>query len=383
MMSGGPGSDTYLVDSPNDLVLEFITSGAGGKDLVVTSITYTTPANVENLQALDDFVIDLNGNELDNVLSGNNKNNDLKGEAGRDTLIGGAGNDSLDGGSGVDRLAGGAGNDNYWVDNRLDAVIEISGEGDDTVFANASFTLPSNVEHLMLQEGGNWTGAGNSLNNHIKGNSSNNVLAGGMGTDTLEGGNGDDLYILSDSLDKIIDTGGSDSVRTSISLSLPDMIENGELMGFADLWLNGNRYDNQLTGNMGDNILQGGDGVDTMTGGAGSDQFVIAHNGAGLAPDVITDFQAGVDLLVIDLMSYGIDPVALGILSSGAVNSNAFVKGAGVRPLDPNDHYLLDTALGTLRFDPDGNGTQAAVELVKFVGVVDNAFSGNDIYIAI
>jgi Ca2+-binding RTX toxin-like protein len=262
-------------------------------------------------------------------------------------------------------------------------VIELSGEGADTVYASTNFTLPSNVENLELLEGGDWTGAGNSLNNHIKGNSGANVLAGGMGTDTLEGGAGDDLYILSDSLDQIIDTAGKDTIRTSVSMTLPDMIENGELMGFADLWLNGNRFDNQLTGNMGDNILNGGGGVDTLTGGAGSDQFVIAFNGVGRAADSVTDFKAGVDLLVLDLVSFGIDPVALGLLSSGTVSSNAFVKGIGVRPLDPNDHYLLDTAQGMLRFDPDGNGPQAAVDLVKFVGVVDSAFAGTDIYIAI
>lgn len=382
-LSGGPGNDTYVVDSVGDLVLELIATGAGGKDLVLTSIAYTAPANTENLQAQEGVAINLTGNELDNAIVGNALQNHLKGEAGRDTLIGGAGNDSLDGGSGVDRLAGGSGNDSYWVDSRLDTVIELSGEGTDTVYASTNYTLPSNVENLELLEGGDWTGAGNSLNNHIKGNSGANVLAGGMGTDTLEGGAGDDLYILSDSLDPIIDTAGKDTIRTSVSMTLPDMIENGELMGFADLWLNGNRFDNQLTGNMGDNILHGAGGVDTLTGGAGSDQFVIAFNGSGSAADSVTDFKSGVDLMVVDLVSFGIDPVALGLVSSGTVSSSAFVKGVGVRPLDPNDHYLLDTAQGMLRFDPDGNGPQAAVDLVKFVGVVDSAFAGTDIYIAI
>ena len=382
-LSGGPGHDTYVVDSAGDVVLELIASGAGGKDLVLTSITYTAPANIENLQALDGHVIDLTGNELDNVLVGNEQDNRLVGGAGRDTLMGGAGNDSLDGGTEVDRMAGGAGNDSYWVDSRLDTVIELPNEGVDTVYASSNYTLPSNVENLVLLEGGDWTGAGNSLNNHIKGNSGNNVLAGGMGADTLEGGDGDDLYILSDNLDLIIDTGGKDTIRTSVSMTLPNMIENGELMGFADLWLNGNALSNHLTGNMGDNILQGGGGSDTLTGGAGSDQFIISNNGTGVAPDAITDFQAGVDLLVIDLVSFGIDPVALGLMSSGTVSSSAFVKGAGIRPLDPNDHYLLDTAQGMLRFDPDGTGPQTAIDLVKFVGVVDKDFASSDIYIAI
>ena len=109
----------------------------------------------------------------------------------------------------------------------------------------------------------------------------------------------------------------------------------------------------------------------------------ISNNGTGVAPDAITDFQAGVDLLVIDLVAFGIDPVALGLMSSGTVSSSAFVKGVGIRPLDPNDHYLLDTAQGMLRFDPDGTGPQTAIDLVKFVGVVDKDFASSDIYIAI
>lgn len=383
VMTGGPGADTYFVDSVSDLVLELIGGGAGGRDLVMTQISLTAPANVEHLRAEAGYAIHLTGNALDNALEGNEFANTLLGGDGRDVLFGNAGNDTLDGGTGVDKAIGGAGDDVYKVDSRLDVIQELADEGLDTVWASSHCTLPSNVENLFLTEGGDWAAAGNSLPNHIVGNSGNNVLAGGLGIDTLEGGLGDDTYVLNDRGDVIIDTGGLDGIRTSLDTELPTGIENLLLVGITDAVGTGNDVNNLLVGNVGDNVLDGGAGVDTLTGGAGSDQFVLARNGVGLGPDQITDFVSGEDLLVIDLLSFGMDVQALGLPSSGSVQSDAFVKGAGAKALDPNDHFILDTAQGYLRFDPDGNGNQEAINMVKFVGTLDSTFNGNDIYVAV
>lgn len=383
VMAGGPGSDTYLVDSTGDVVMEVLSSGAGGKDLVLTSITLTAPTNTENIQAAAGASVNLTGNELDNILVGNELANTLIGGSGRDTLSGGSGDDVLNGGAGVDRMAGGVGNDTYYVDSRLDVVVELSNEGADLVLASASYTLSSNVENLTLQEGGDWTGAGNSLDNYITGNSGSNILSGGMGRDTLDGGSGNDVYILNDKLDVIIDSAGTDTIRSSLDISLPNIIENGELIGIGDNYITGNLGANFLVGNSGDNILDGLLGSDTLTGGAGSDQFVISKNLSTETVDNITDFTSGLDLLVMDLQSFGINPVALGLSSSGTVSAASFVKGPGVRALDNNDYFLLDTAQGLLKFDVDGNGAGVAIDLVKFVGVVDVNYSGTDIYVAL
>jgi Ca2+-binding RTX toxin-like protein/subtilisin-like proprotein convertase family protein len=382
-MAGGPGHDTYLVDSARDLVIEAISGGAGGKDLVITRVSMVAPSNVETLQAEDGFLIDLTGNELDNSLVGNNSPNNLVGGLGRDTLMGAGGNDTLDGGAGVDRLIGGIGDDKYRVDSRVDMIIEFSNEGFDSVEANSSFTLPPNVENLILTGAGDLSGGGNARDNHIVGNSGNNILAGGAGTDTLEGGLGDDVYVLSDSLDLIIDTGGNDTVRSSLDLTLPLSIENGELVGIADATLQGNSLANRLVGNLGDNVIEGGLGADTLTGGAGSDQFIISKNASGESLDVITDFESGLDLLVIDLSSFGINVKALGLVSSGTVALSSFIKSAGAKPLDQDDFFILDTARGVLMFDPDGSGANAAIDLVKFVGTSFAGIASADIYVGI
>src|SRR5262249_61089014 len=95
-------------------------------------------------------------------------------------------NNVLDGGAGTDTLIGGAGNDTYYVDNGGDSVVETTGGGIDTVVSTVSYTLPAEVEILVLN-GNAQTGFGNALNNTITGNGTANVMSGGAGNDTLDG----------------------------------------------------------------------------------------------------------------------------------------------------------------------------------------------------
>jgi serralysin len=131
-------------------------------------------------------------------------------------LEGGAGDDLLDGGKGADVMRGGLGDDIYIVDNKRDVVIELPGEGIDTVRSTAAFTLPDHVENLDLL-GKAKGGTGNDLANVITGNAGKNTLVGGAGDDTLiglggkdtlEGGPGADRFVwleLADGTDTIRD----------------------------------------------------------------------------------------------------------------------------------------------------------------------------------
>ena len=384
IMAGGPGNDVYIVEQTGDIVLEVISGGAGGDDLIVTSHSMTAPTNVENLQAAAGLALNLTGNELDNTLLGNDEANTLTGGLGRDVLLGEAGNDILDGGNGIDRLFGGLGDDTYYVDSKADRIVEQLNEGTDTVFAETSYTLSSNIENLTLTGSGDFTAGGNSLDNHLIGNDGNNILAGGLGTDTLEGGLGDDIYVLSDNLDVIIDTGGNDTIRSSTNIELQAGIENAQLVGIADTYVVGNSLDNTVEGNLGDNILDGGLGLDTLIGGEGADQFIIASNGEEVDSDIVQDFTSGEDLLVIDLASFGIDAEALGILGSGLVSQDSFVFGAGATALDSNDHFIYDSATGILYFDEDGSGDAEMIELARVVtDESSDSLNASDIFVGI
>jgi len=109
-MVGGAGNDTYIVDNLKDIVTETSTL-ASEIDSVMSSLSYTLGANLENLTLTGSANLNGTGNALRNVLTGNDGNNLLNGGAGNDVLDGGAGNDTLIGGLGTDTLTGGAGAD--------------------------------------------------------------------------------------------------------------------------------------------------------------------------------------------------------------------------------------------------------------------------------
>jgi Ca2+-binding RTX toxin-like protein len=146
----------------------------------------------------------IDGRDGNDLLFGEDGNDVLNGGNGDDTLSGGAGNNLLQGNSGDDLLQGfegkndmrgGTGNDAYIVGDPGDSVTEFADEGHDIVIARIDFTLPANVEDLILDVGrGNFFGTGNNLNNLIKGDVSNDVLSGGAGNDTLDGGEGREVF---------------------------------------------------------------------------------------------------------------------------------------------------------------------------------------------
>ena len=297
----------------------------------------------------DDYLVGFDGNDLlygsggndhlyggtgDDSLDGGNNNDVLDGGNGADMMIGGAGNDVLDGGNGADMMIGGSGEDIYYVDNIGDTVVEtiksrsfdFNNEGKiDTVFSSISYSLTENVERLTLTGTGKTNGTGNDRGNIITGNSNSNILIGNGGRDVLNGGKGADVmrggedsdrYFVDNIGDVVeeVDDGISpndgysydDTVESSISYTLPTLVEYLILTGTADIngtandlygWLSGNSGNNILSGGlgndslwgnagndflyggMGDDRLSGGTGADTMDGGAGSNSYGIDNIG--------------------------------------------------------------------------------------------------------
>ena len=186
-MTGGAGSDTYVVDSSGDKVTE---TSSQGTDTVLSSVSHILGANVENVTLTGNAAIDATGNTQNNVLVGNSAANVLSGGAGSDTLRGGAGDDT------------------YIMDLTNDVVVELVGEGTDTIkTSNPSYTLAANVENLVLTASGGAKLTGNGLDNSIIGNTASNWITGAGGADRLMGGAGNDnyLYERGDGTDRIIE----------------------------------------------------------------------------------------------------------------------------------------------------------------------------------
>lgn len=147
-----------------------------------SSIDHTLGANVERLVLTGAGDLDGTGNGLNNAIFGTGGDNVLNGGGGNDILFGKGGNDRLDGGTGNDTLHGGLGDDTYFVDRVGDKIVELPGEGNDTVYASVTYGLSANVENLVLRGTGNLSGFGNDLDNAITGNDGNNRLTGGPAT---------------------------------------------------------------------------------------------------------------------------------------------------------------------------------------------------------
>lgn len=299
-MVGGLGDDIYVVDNVGDVVTE---NAGEGIDTVQSSLTYSLGANVENLTLTGTTAINGTGNSLANALTGNSAAN---------TLTGGAGNDTLNGGAGADTMLGGAGDDTYVVDATTDVVTENAGEGFDTVQSSVTYTLGNNVESLLLTGTTAINGTGNTLDNVLTGNSAANSLTGGAGndtlngaagTDTLVGGLGDDTYVVDVATDVVTENAneGTDTVQSSVTLTLGNNVEALVLTGATAINGTGNGLNNLVRGNSAVNTLNGGTGNDVLEGLDGNDILTDTSGNnylnGGLGADSLTG-GAGAELFI-------------------------------------------------------------------------------------
>ncbi|MGE5478301.1 MAG: M10 family metallopeptidase C-terminal domain-containing protein [Bacteroidales bacterium] len=282
-LNGGAGDDTYVIDDAGDTVTE---GASGGVDRIVSKLAaWTLGAEQEILQYSGTVAFTGTGNSGDN------------------SLYGGIGDDTLSGGGGTDVLAGQGGDDLYLITSGLETVTELAAEGFDTVrTALSSWTLDAYVEVLQYIGGaGGFTGTGNAGANQLVGGSGNDTLDGGAGADLMLGGAGDDIYVIDNAGDRVVESSGVDTARTSLdSASLLALlgVERLEYTGSGNFTGLGNLSANVLVGGAGDDTLDGGGGADTLNGNGGNDWYRVDNLG-----DVVVD-SAGVDTIETTLSSY-------------------------------------------------------------------------------
>jgi serralysin len=203
MLKGGKGDDVYVVDLVlsgtlavlQDRITEL--AGEGADTLVLRTLVplgLAVPARLTLGASLENLDASGTGTNLLN----------LRGNAWNNSLIGNDADNLLDGRLGADTLAGGAGDDTYVVDDAGDLVIELAGEGTDTVRAAMSCTLSDEVENLVLTGTAAIDGTGNAAGNVLTGNNGANALDGGGGDDELRGGAGNDQLTGGDGADSFV-----------------------------------------------------------------------------------------------------------------------------------------------------------------------------------
>jgi Ca2+-binding RTX toxin-like protein len=158
-------------------------------------VSYTLPANVEQLVLTGSAAINATGSNQDDTLYGVTN-------------------------SAANTLSGGLGNDVYLV-GAGDTVVEAAGQGVDTVYAYADYALGSNVEDLVgvAAVGMSLTGNdsdnaiwGTGLADTINGAAGNDWLIGGAGADTLTGGSGSDMFVLTSLSDSGVGSAQRDTI---------------------------------------------------------------------------------------------------------------------------------------------------------------------------
>jgi Ca2+-binding RTX toxin-like protein len=362
VMSGGGNDDIYFVDNAGDAVVELLNNG---NDTVNSLVSYALPANVETLFLGGAANLQGYGNGLNNTLTGNN------------------GSNLLDGGAGADAMHGQAGNDTYFVDHASDQAVEASNNGNDTIFASISFTLPNSVENLILQGGTDLQGYGNSNANVLYGNTGNNLLNGGGFVDLMVGGAGNDTYFADDTSDSCFEVAGqgNDTVFAATHYGLAADVENLILqIDLGDLQGYGNNQANVIYGNEGDNLINAAGGIDLMVGGFGDDTYFADNSSdscfevAGQGNDAVFasahyGLAADVETLVLqgsaDLQGYGSNQAnsiygnAGNNLLNGAGGADIMLGGAG------NDTYFVDNAGDGVVENP-GEGSDAVFSTVGY-----------------
>jgi Ca2+-binding RTX toxin-like protein len=354
----------------------------------------------------------LTGGDRADSLNGGDGNDVIRGGDGRDQLSGEGGDDLIRGGLGADTIRGGDGNDDIDGDDDRD-IIEGEG-GNDTLRGGAG------QDDLNGGDG----------DDTLHGNAGGDLLDGGLGDDTMAGGNGADTYVVDSVNDTAIELATDpdrDLVRSSISYTLGDNVEDLELLGADNLDGTGNELDNTLIGNDANNVLDGGLGADVMAGGLGSDTYIVDNIGDTIteAPDandpgepeepgepgeeepepqdppvdrdlVRSTISYTLEANVEDLELLGTDDLdgtgnALDNIIVGNDGNNVLDGGLGVDGMVGglgDDTYVVDNSLDTVTEDPDGGvdrvrssisyTLEASVENLELVGAASIDGTGND-----
>ncbi|WP_457330197.1 calcium-binding protein [Rhizobacter sp. P5_C2] len=348
--TGGIGDDVFSIDNSSDVIIE---QAGGGTDTARSTVTYTLPDNVENLELTGWMPISGYGNAAANVLRGNAGNNVLDGVGGADTLYGGAGNDWY---YVLDRTRY-AGVDRSFFAPVTPNVVELAGQGIDTLQSNAfGVTLPDNVENLyvgsLIKASGIFYNANDVLRYTYIGNAGNNVIDlqtgganfnwisgpilgtlidGGAGADTMMGTTIDDTYMVDDVGDVVIEKAvladgaqlsSADQVISTQSYTLGANLEMLTLRGSAAISGGGNALDNifDSTQNTAANVLAGQGGNDTYRIGVND---VVIETASGGIDTVIVDSLAGLTATRLSLADYA----NVENLRAGALIGNIDVLG--------------------------------------------------------
>lgn len=340
-------------------------------------ITGNSSVNVLNGNGGNDTIYGGGGSDTINGGSGNDTiygdagNDIINGGSGNDVLIGGDGNDVFDGGDGTDLIYGEGGNDTFLLANGWTGSygeVFLGGAGSDTFDISAvtglatstinltdgTFTYtPGSSGPISLSSIENVVGSsaadeitGSGEINRLAGLAGNDILFGLGGDDMLDGGAGNDLLDGGTGIDTAVYGGATSAVTVSLAIAAAQATGGAgtdTLTGIENL--SGSAYNDTLTGDAGNNVLDGRVGADTMTGGDGNDTYYVDNVG-----DLVVENSStgGTDDRVFSSVSYSLTNRTIETLTLTGVAAISATGNSKAQTLNGND--AANTLMGL-----DGN----------------------------
>lgn len=311
IVDGGAGGDTILGGAGRDELY----GGSGDDDIRAGAGNDYVEGGAGDDTILGESGNDqLSGGEGSDTMDGGSGKDLVKGDAGDDNVSGGAGNDIVDGGDGNDFVVGNTGDDRMIGGLGDDILVWNDGEGSDVMSGN------DGRDTIVVNDS-----AARGDNFILGKNAESKAFFERVGLDGQPIGN----FTLTVDTAEIFDVNGTGGNETFI---VNDLTGTGVLEvqfdgGEGNDLLDGRNTSTRLVANggNGDDTLIGGTGIivnpnnaalgDTLTGGGGKDkfQFQVDPFAGGVPgqnvnrPDVVTDYELGVDQLVFGKQQFGIN----------------------------------------------------------------------------